>query len=398
MRNHVFPGWTSAAFGDVLSHRKESGKSGDELLSVTAEEGVILQSESGRRNTSSEDKSSYKRVHPGDVVYNTMRMWQGVSGTSNHSGIVSPAYTVCTPKDSVDSLFLAYLLKHPDYIRRFRRMSQGLVSDTWNLKFREFANIPLLLPPPPEQRKIAEVLDAVGGAISSVEMTMEGLNGLRLAQTSEQLGRFDSTETVAPFVVDSPKNGIYKHQSLYGPVGTPILRIDSFGGGDIFDIRSLRRVKALEAEIKDYGLRSGDVVVNRVNSIEHIGKSALVQGLRENTIFESNVMRLRFDSRHLDSKYISLVLSGASCLRHFRSRAKSAISQASINKSDVLSCPIPVPSLEEQRRIVSIVAAHDERIAAERARLEKLRKLKAGLMDDLLTGRVRVDQLEDLPV
>ena len=57
-----------------------------------------------------------------------------------------------------------------------------------------------------------------------------------------------------------------------------------------------------------------------------------------------------------------------------------------------------VPSLEEQRRIVSIIEAHDERIAAERARLEKLRKLKAGLMDDLLTGRVRVDQLKDLPV
>ncbi len=73
-------------------------------------------------------------------------------------------------------------------------------------------------------------------------------------------------------------------------------------------------------------------------------------------------------------------------------------SMVKISSAIVQNLDICVPSLEEQRRIVSIVDAHDERIAAERARLEKLRKLKAGLMDDLLTGRVRVNQLQDLPV
>ena len=71
---------------------------------------------------------------------------------------------------------------------------------------------------------------------------------------------------------------------------------------------------------------------------------------------------------------------------------------ASINSTQVKEFPVPLISLEEQQRIISIVQAHDERIAAERARLEKLRKLKTGLMDDLLTGRVRVGRLDELPV
>ena len=73
-------------------------------------------------------------------------------------------------------------------------------------------------------------------------------------------------------------------------------------------------------------------------------------------------------------------------------------SMVKISSAIVRKLEFHVPSLNEQRRIVSVIEAHDERIAAEHARLEKLRKLKAGLMDDLLTGRVRVNQLKDLPV
>ena len=87
-----------------------------------------------------------------------MRMWQGVSGVSSLEGIVSPAYTICIPKKEIDAQFAGYLFKFPPIIHLFHRFSQGLVNDTLNLKFHNFAQIVVKIPPIEEQRKIAEVL------------------------------------------------------------------------------------------------------------------------------------------------------------------------------------------------------------------------------------------------
>ena len=84
-------GWHDTTFGDLLTHRCERGHNDDPLLSVTATRGVVPQAEAGRRDISNADKSAYWRVFPGDIAYNSMRMWQGVSGRSEYFGIVSPA-------------------------------------------------------------------------------------------------------------------------------------------------------------------------------------------------------------------------------------------------------------------------------------------------------------------
>jgi len=152
--------WQEVQLGKVFTERKEQGHEDLPLLSVTADEGIIHRDELDRRDTSSADKSKYLRVHKGDIVYNTMRMWQGRSGVSSLEGIVSPAYTVCKPKPSVDSDFVGYLFQLPSVVYLFRRYSQGLVSDTWNLKFKHFAGIRVRIPKIEEQRCIAAVLQA----------------------------------------------------------------------------------------------------------------------------------------------------------------------------------------------------------------------------------------------
>src|SRR5579885_554950 len=128
MNNTTLPHqWRRVALGDVLEEKLDRSWPGAELLSVTNDRGVILQSESAKRDTSSVDKSKYKRVCPNDIVYNTMRMWQGVSARSSYEGIVSPAYTVCRPTSEVDPRYIAALLKHPDLVIQFHRFAQGLV-------------------------------------------------------------------------------------------------------------------------------------------------------------------------------------------------------------------------------------------------------------------------------
>ena len=89
--------WTEHPLGALFTERRESNCVDLPLLSVTRKSGVVLHGEANRKDSSAQDKSNYKRITPADIGYNTMRMWQGISALSNLEGIISPAYTVCTP-------------------------------------------------------------------------------------------------------------------------------------------------------------------------------------------------------------------------------------------------------------------------------------------------------------
>ena len=122
--------------GEVLAERNEKGHENLPLASITMAKGVIPRDEVGRKDSSSDDKSKYKRISIGDIGYNTMRMWQGVSGLSAIEAIVSPAYTVCTPNtQNINPRWAALLFKEPRMVFEFWRFSQGLVNDTLGLKF-----------------------------------------------------------------------------------------------------------------------------------------------------------------------------------------------------------------------------------------------------------------------
>jgi type I restriction enzyme S subunit len=94
-------------------------------------------------------------------------MWQGASGYSPYSGILSPAYTVISPKTGVSSLFFAYLIKRPQMVHLFEINSQGLTSDTWNLKFPAFSKIEASAPLDiDEQENISELFTVLDNLIT----------------------------------------------------------------------------------------------------------------------------------------------------------------------------------------------------------------------------------------
>ena len=150
--------WVQKPLKELFSERIETNCSHLPLLSITADRGVILQSESDKKDNSNEDKLKYKRICPNDIGYNTMRMWQGRSALSQIEGIVSPAYTIVVPNTNVYPLFIAELLKRPRVVYDFWAHSQGLVSDTLNCKFPDFAQVKINLPLLEEQIAIAKVL------------------------------------------------------------------------------------------------------------------------------------------------------------------------------------------------------------------------------------------------
>ena len=180
-------GWNIVKLGDIFTERNERANGGEELLAVTINAGVQKRSEIDLKDNSSDDKSNYKRVKIGDIAYNTMRMWQGASGASSYDGIVSPAYTVITPihPQQINILFWAQYFKYEPLVKTFQKFSQGLTSDTWNLKFPQFSEIKVLCPSYDEQNLIATLLVSFDLRIKSEEEKLEQINRMRASLNAQ---------------------------------------------------------------------------------------------------------------------------------------------------------------------------------------------------------------------
>lgn len=180
--------WKNLRMGDLFTERNERGGDDLPLLSITSTKGVIPQSDVERRNISREDKSTYKRIVPGDIGYNTMRMWQGVSALSRLNGLVSPAYTILRTNERISPEFAEYLFKLPSQVNQFKRFSQGLTSDQWNLKFKHFREVPAYIPASRrEQDAISQVISDAISLCSGYRVEAESLRYEKRALMQELL-------------------------------------------------------------------------------------------------------------------------------------------------------------------------------------------------------------------
>ena len=172
-----------------------------ELLSVTMNDGVKPRSEIEGKDNSSEDKSNYKIVRKGDMVYNSMRMWQGSNGISPCDGIVSPAYTVLMPKQEINNGYFAALFKSANLINEFRKNSQGMTSDTWNLKYPQIETIKVQIPSVSEQDKVSGMFSVLDERIAAQSRLVESLKkykrGLLSAVFSQNVSMFSTADFYA---------------------------------------------------------------------------------------------------------------------------------------------------------------------------------------------------------
>lgn len=165
--------WKEDNLGALFTERVETNCEHMELLAITGTQGVIPRSLLDLKDNSSEDKSKYLHICFGDIGYNTMRMWQGVSAYSNYEGIVSPAYTILKPQNDICAKYFSYLFKLPEIVFLFYRFSQGLVDDTRNLKYDNFKKIKVKFPnDESEQKAISKVFEAVDKEIELYQQNL----------------------------------------------------------------------------------------------------------------------------------------------------------------------------------------------------------------------------------
>jgi len=289
----------------------------------------------------------------GNVLYSKLRPYLNKVVLPSEPGVATTELVPLRPIPGVLlSDFLAYYLRSPEFVGFAEecvagaKMPRVIMSQFWE------KSIPL--PPPSEQRRIVQILDQASAlrrkraeADALADRILPAVFNTMFGDPTTNKQRW-SMGKLGDVIHEGPQNGLYKPSSDYG-TGTPILRIDGFYDGTLVPERMLKRVRLSETEIAAYRLKLNDIVINRVNSPEFLGKSALITGLDEATVYESNMMRFAIDKGAVTPEYVINLLQSPATKAFFLQRSKRAVNQASINQEDVRSLPIPIPPLELQR-------------------------------------------------
>lgn len=270
---------------------------------------------------------------------------EGQCWVNNHAHVLRP-------RANIDIDWLCYSIAHQDVLQ--------FVNGATRLKLtqKDLVRIPIPLPPLPEQRRIVarlkECLERVEEIRRLREEAESEAGAILQAARYEAFGSLAAMVKLGSIISRGPTNGLYKHSTFYGD-GTPILRIDNFAGGDCITQIPPKRVRLDDGERERYLLETGDIVINRVNgSLDVVGKACLIGNLGEEVVFESNMMAFALDTKRAWSPYVLHFLSSPNCREQIRSMAK-IIQQASINQKDVCAIEIPLPKVNQQRKIADFL-------------------------------------------
>ena len=268
-------------------------------------------------------------------------------------------------------------------------------------------------PPVEEQSKIAEILDTINLAIAHTSSLIAKLKQMKAGLLHDLLTRgLDENGELRDAIgqpeqfKDSPLGRIPKDWevfklseivphaeygisvSLDDEDGIPVLRMNNLKDGEV-DLTDLK--KSASSKTANLLLQPLDVLFNRTNSIEHVGRTAIWRGQIEQASFASYLVRLLPEQSKLIPEYLNVWLNLPTTQLLIRRYATPGVHQVNINPTNLRKVLIALPQkTSEQETIVERIAAHDTRIRAEEAYRNKLKLQKQGLMHDLLTGKVRV--------
>ncbi|MDU7449031.1 MULTISPECIES: restriction endonuclease subunit S [Enterobacter] len=366
-------GWIDVQLGQIIDY----GKANKKVLSDVMPSTWVLELEDIEKDSSKllnqvqmserpfkSTKNSFKK---GDVLYGKLRPYLNKVILANSDGVCTTEIIPISAEPLCSNKYIFYWLKNSIFLRYVNAVSYGV--NMPRLGTSDGNRAPFRLAPFAEQKIIADKLDTLLAQVGSTKA--------RLEQIPQILKRFRQAVLVAAvsgnfteewraqnpdqactkivslgdIIIDGPQNGIYKPSSLYGS-GHKIVRIDSFYDGVLCDWNTFKRVQLENSDVQKWSLRNNDILINRVNSIEYLGKCGLVENLPEVTVFESNIMRITLNPEKAVAKFVTIFLSSIIGLSRLRENAKLAVNQASINQKDVKSCKIELPNISEQTEIV----------------------------------------------
>ena len=288
----------------------------------------------------------------------------------------------------------------------FALLSLGLPSRGYNRHFKMLRERSLPLPPLSEQKKIAYILSTVQRAIEAQERTIQTTTELKKAlmyklftegtrgepQKQTEFGPVPESWEVAP-LGDSLSVAQYGLSVKGSPEGNyPILRMTNQINGRIV-ANDLQFVKIGEADFKKFKVESGDILFNRTNSLELVGRTA-VHDIKGDFVFASYLIRLRTQEEKLNPFFLNIHFNRDETQAHLKSIATRAVSQSNISATRLKGFAIPLPCIEEQAEIVTQAEALEAKLMIHWRKHESLQDLFRTLLHELMTAKIRVHYTE----
>lgn len=274
------------------------------------------------------------------------------------------------------------------------------------IRVEEIQRLQILLPPLPEQKKIAEILTSVDDAIAAtkavIEQTKQVKKGLLQELLTKGIGHTkfkmtpigeipESWEISQLGRVSDVRSGVAKNGNrvLVDPVTLPYLRVANVQDGWL-DLSEIKEITVDQKEVSRFRLERGDILMTEGGDIDKLGRGYIWDDEVPGALHQNHVFSVRSDRTLVEPVYLGCFASSPMAKRYFLRVGKQTTNLASINKTLLREMPILVPPLAEQRKIGGRVLEVDAAIRAAKTTLLELDTVKQGLLQNLLTGQIRV--------
>lgn len=352
-----------------------------------------------------------RKVRAGDLLVSTVRTYlKAIAAVENASDdlIASTGFCVIRPADGLNPAFAGWVAKSEEFVGEVVARSVGVSYPAINAS--QLVELSIPLPPLETQKRIAAFLDEKTARIDALiakkqalldrlaekrqatitQAVTKGLNPAAAMKDSgiDWLGQIPAHWEVWPLKR-------YLAQSLYGvsaslePTGdVAILRMGNLQDGEL-DFSDLRFLDEVDASIL---LKADDVVFNRTNSLDLVGKAAIYRGNYDGALsLASYLVLFRFDARY-DPLYANYVMGTNVLMALGRTLALPSIGQANLNPSRYAAIRFPVPPSPEQKEIASYISGQLEALketeAQIRASIGKLAEYRSALITSAVIGQI----------
>ena len=390
---------TDVRAGSTLTHLPR--------FSVSQYHGVIPSEESSVRSATPKSLQNYKVVEPGDLVLNRFNAYKGALGIAPGKGLVSPDYFTARPVSHGSESYLDYFLRSlPAKEAILFSMSGMGASDPNSSAFsrfdiREVLSMDVPVEGAETQRRIAEHLDTETAQIDTMTAKLDELVEL-LGERREAVllsSFFTSDDSSAQALWPMSHLGAHSEVVSRGVApayvdenGLRVINQKCVRPGGLIDFSLARQHDLAKKSIKgSLYLQEGDVVVNSTGT-GTLGRSALVTELSEPTILDGHVTLVRPNGSSLLGAFLAYFLRAQE--QWLVREARGSTNQIELGKDTLLTMPVPLPPLDEQRRIAERLDTVTARIDTMIDKCNELRDLlkerRAALITAVVTGQKEV--------
>ena len=391
--------WEVKHLRNFLTIFSEKGFDNAQLLSVTREKGVILRDRDDKEenhNYVPDDLSGYKHLMSGDFVINKMKSWQGSYGVSKYEGIVSPAYFTCKLR-GVDPQFFSQAIRSKAYIGFFMQYSKGIRVDQWDLDPSSMKDIPFILPPLDEQKKIVPYLNAATAKIDEVIAQQQCMINL-LNERKKIVINHAVTKGFNP-------NVKYKETGIAWIGAIPehwqLMQL-RYTATNHDNLRQPITADQRDRNDPQYDYYGASGVIDRIDHYNVDDKVLLIGEDGANLVLRNLPLVYKAEGKfwvnnhaHIlkprgnDYDFMALVLEAADYTLFITGSAQPKLSQANMN-----AVKLPIPPIEEQREIVAGIKPRLEKIDSfieqHSSMVSFLQERKQIIINDVVTGKVKV--------